>query len=155
MTRFVSLPILEMFQLPQKNFNQKITLHFLKQLPLFTNLLSLDIPVKLFTFTYKVLMKVLTFLNFIMQQVSSETKCDAPRHYPLNSSCFGHDFEHFGCIFELNEASATSIDNANVEASCGGIFGRSNYKHGSTFTLSLSLDQQLNRKIGCQTKAFH
>ncbi|PHT84835.1 hypothetical protein T459_13278 [Capsicum annuum] len=47
-------------------------------------------------------------------------ECDAPRHYPLNSSRFGHNSERFGHISEPDGAPSTSRDKANVGASLGG-----------------------------------
>ncbi|KAF3648514.1 hypothetical protein FXO38_18146 [Capsicum annuum] len=47
-------------------------------------------------------------------------ECDAPRHYPLNSSRFGHNFKRFEYISEPDGASTTSRDKAKVGASLGG-----------------------------------
>ncbi|PHT78431.1 hypothetical protein T459_16483 [Capsicum annuum] len=47
-------------------------------------------------------------------------ECDAPRHYPLNSSRFGHNSVRFGHISEPDGAPSTSRDKANVGASLGG-----------------------------------
>ncbi|PHT91027.1 hypothetical protein T459_06140 [Capsicum annuum] len=47
-------------------------------------------------------------------------ECDAPRHYPLNSSRFWHNSVRFGHISEPDGAPSTSRDKAHVGAYLGG-----------------------------------